>query len=90
MEAKKSRLDGFREHTRKTVATSIEATETTLILLYIFNGVASFLILFDFVVSGALFRRLVGSIAFAFSVFTLVAFVNRGVKHGSKKSKGKK
>lgn len=74
----------------KALNAAVEYTETTLVLLYIFNGVAAFLILFDLVQSSTLFNKLVGSLAFAFSVFALIAFINKGVKHQSNNKKGRK
>jgi len=74
----------------KALAQAVEYAETIMVLLYIFNGVAAFLILFGLVESSSLFNKAVGSLAFAFSVFALVAFVNKGVKHQSKSKKGKK
>jgi hypothetical protein len=74
----------------KAVSAAIEYAETIIVLLYIFNGVAAFLILFDLVQTNRFFDRIVGSLAFAFSVFALVAFINKGVKHQSNSKKGKK
>lgn len=69
---------------------TIEYAETTMVLLYIFNGVASFLILFGLVQSGTVFNKVAGSIALAFSLFALVAFINKGVKHQSTNKTRKK
>ena len=69
---------------------TVESFNTALILLYIFNGVASFLLLFGLVEASQTFSRIVGSIAFAFSIFALVAFTNLGVKHQSSNKKGRK
>lgn len=74
----------------KSVNTTVEYAETTLVLLYIFNGVASFLVLFGLVQSSSLFNKLVGALAFAFSIFALIAFINKGVKHQSSSKKGRR
>lgn len=68
---------------------TVEYAETTMVLLYIFNGIAAALVLFDLVDSSQLFNKIVGSIAFAFSIFALIAFTNKGVKHSTSK-KGKR
>lgn len=70
--------------------TAVEYAETTMVLLYIFNGVAAFLILFGLVDSSTTFDKIVGCVAFSFSVFALIAFINKGVKHQSSTKKGKK
>lgn len=87
VEPKQNRLLGWFP---KALSTAVEYAETTMVLLYIFNGVAAFLILFDLVQSSTLFNKLVGALAFAFSIFALIAFINKGVKHQSSNKKGRK
>ena len=85
---------GFRQRyfgwVPKALSAAVEYAETTLVLLYIFNGVAAFLILFGLIDSSTIFNKAVGSLAFAFSIFALIAFINKGVKHQSNSKKGKK
>lgn len=69
---------------------SLEFVETSLVVLYIVNGVTAFLVLFDFVPASTNFKRGVGSLTFGFSMFAFIAFINKGVKHQTGAKKGKK
>ena len=69
---------------------SLEFVETSLVVLYIVNGVTGFLVLFDFVPASTAFKRGVGSLMFGFSMFAFIAFINKGVKHQNGAKKGKK
>lgn len=70
--------------------TILEYIETIIVILYIVNGVATFLILWGLVETSPTFNKLAGALAFAFSMFAFVAFINKGVKHETKSKKGKK
>ena len=64
--------------------------ETILVLLFIVNGLATFLILFNLVEANEFAKQLVGSVAFAFSAVGLIMITNRGVKQQSQVKKGRK
>lgn len=64
-----------------------EYSVTLLVLVYIVNGLATLLILFNQVDANEFHRHLVGATAFAYSFLALILFVNRGVKNQSKKGK---
>lgn len=68
-------------HTAKKI--SMETIETALVVLYIAYNLAAFLVLFDFVPASTTFKRIVGALAFGFSIFAMIAFINKGVKHQS-------
>ncbi len=74
----------------KVLTVMVEYAETAMVVLYIFNGIAAFLILFELVESSTVFNKSVGALAFAFSIFALIAFINKGVKHQSSSKKGRK
>lgn len=67
-----------------------EYAETSLVLLFIANGLATMLILFNQVDANDFQKQVVGSIAFAFSLVAFVRFTNQGVKHQLTNKKGKK
>lgn len=67
-----------------------EYTKTLLEMVYIINGVAVFLLLFDLVDSSKPFRYAVGSIAVAFSVVAFATLSNHGVKNQTNVKKGRK
>lgn len=68
-----------------------EYAETSLVLLFIANGLATMLILFNQVEANDFQKQVVGSIAFAFSLVAFVRFTNQGVKHQlTNNKKGKK
>ena len=68
-----------------------EYAETSLVLLFIANGLATMLILFNQVDANDFQKQVVGSIAFAFSLVAFVRFTNQGVKHQlTNNKKGKK
>lgn len=64
--------------------------ETILVLLFIVNGLVTFLILFNLVEASEFAKQLAGSIAFAFSVVGLIIITNRGVKQQNQVKKGRK
>ena len=58
-----------------------EYVETFFILLFLANGIATFLILYGWIVADVQFMRGVGALAFAFSAIALVNFMHKGVRH---------
>lgn len=89
-EAKQPWYKRFLNWLSPAIKVSLEFVETSLVVLYVVNGVTTFLVLFDFVPASTTFKRLVGSLAFGFSMFAFVAFINKGVKHQNGAKKGKK
>lgn len=70
--------------------TVVQSAGTALVLLFIVNGLATFLILFGWVEAGEFWKHVFGSLSFGFSAVALVMFTNRGVKHQSKSKKARK
>ncbi len=59
-----------------------EYSERFFVLLFIVNGLATFLILFNWIENVSdTFRESVGALAFAFSAVALIMFINKGVRH---------
>lgn len=65
-----------------------EYAETFFLLLFIVNGVATSLIMFNWVEAGDKFKFAVGALAFAFSVLAMMYFTYLGVKHRISNKKG--
>jgi len=80
----------FKDKTKQAFETVRECAETALVLLFIVNGLATFLILFNLVEAGEAWRNIIGSVAFAFSSVALVRFTNHGVRHQTRTKKGRK
>lgn len=65
-----------------------EYAHTLFEMLFILNGLAAFLILFDLVDSTKLFRYGVGALALAFAGVAFASLSNHGVKYQIKAKKG--
>lgn len=79
--AKPAKSFGLREKWQITVALAQEYAATTLVILYVVNGVLASAILFDIVQAPQTVRFAVAALAVAYAAVGFVMFVNRGVKH---------
>ena len=66
-----------------------EYIETLYILLFIINGLATFLILFDKIEVGQNAKQIVGALSFGFAAVMFITFTNRGVREKHYKHNGK-
>lgn len=64
-----------------TKAVAQEYAATTLVILYVVNGLLASAILFDIVSAPQTVRHTVAALAIAYSAVGFVTFINRGVKH---------
>lgn len=64
-----------------TKAVTREYAATTLVIVYVVNGLLASAILFDIVSAPEVVRHAVAALAIAYSAVGFVMFINRGVKH---------
>lgn len=78
---KTKRFAGLSQKWEITKAIAEEYAATSLVILYIVNGLAASAILFDIVQAPQSLEFAVAALAIAYSAVGFVMFVNRGVKH---------
>ena len=91
MEAKTQKRKWYKPNLTLIFEIAREYAETVLVLIFIFNSVATFLILSKLAPNiSDRWQLVIGSVSFAFGIVALVKFTNHGVKHQLKATKGKK